>query len=76
VKYLLGEGAKINAASPNGTSALMMATREGKFATAELLIARGADVNHRNGDGASALTWAERNDDKTLVERLKRAGAK
>lgn len=76
VKYLLGEGAKINATSPNGTSALMMATREGKFATAELLIARGADVNHRNGDGASALTWAERNDDKILIERLKRAGAK
>jgi ankyrin repeat protein len=53
-----------------------LATREGRFATAELLIARGADVNHRNGDGASALTWAERNDDKILIERLKRAGAK
>lgn len=76
VAWLLGEGAKINAASPNGTTALMMAVREGRFSTAELLIARGADVNLRNQDGASALAWAERNDDKALVERLKRAGAK
>jgi len=53
-----------------------MAVREGKFSTAEILIARGADVNRRNENGASALDWAQRNDDKVLVERLKRAGAK
>ena len=41
------KGANINAASPNGTTALMMAVREGKTSTAELLIARGADVNQQ-----------------------------
>ena len=59
VRYLLAEGANINAVSPNGTTALMMAVREGKCSTALLLIARGADVNLRNENGASALDWAE-----------------
>ena len=76
VRWLLGEGADINAASPNGTTALMMAIRESRYQTALLLIARGADVNRRNENGASALDWAKRNDDGTMVERLKRAGAR
>jgi ankyrin repeat protein len=76
VRYLLAEGANIDAVSPNGTSALMMAVREEKFSTAELLIARGANVNIRNEQGATALSWAERSGDMTLVGRLKRAGAR
>ncbi len=43
VLYLLKEGADINAESPSGTTALMMATREARFATVELLIAQRAD---------------------------------
>ena len=76
VRYLLAEGAKIDAVSPNGTTALMMAVREEKISTAELLIARGANVNIRNENGATALEWADRSGDRALVERLKRAGAR
>lgn len=76
VRWLLGEGSDINAPSPNGTTALMMAVRENRYSTALLLIARGADVNRRNENGASALDWAKRSDDQQLVERLKRAGAR
>jgi uncharacterized protein len=76
VRYLLSEGAMIDAVSPNGTTALMMAVREEKFSTAELLIARGANVNVRNENGATALEWAERSGDSALVDRLKRAGAR
>jgi len=76
VRWLLGEGADINAQSPNGTTALMMAVREGKYSTALLLIARGANVSHRNENGASALDWAKRNDDTVMVERLRSAGAR
>ena len=54
----------------------MMAVRENRFATAELLLARGADPNLRNQNGASALDWAKRNDDTALVAVLKRAGAR
>ncbi len=56
--------------------ALMMAVRENRTSTAELLIARGANVNHRNENGASALQWATRNESTALVERLRRAGAR
>ena len=76
VRWLLGEGAAIDAISPNGTTALMMAVRENRYSTAILLMARGANVNHRNENGASALDWAKRADDATMVERLRRAGAR
>ena len=42
----------------------MMAVREGKGPTVELLIARGADVNRRNQNGASALAWALRGNEQ------------
>ena len=73
VRYLLAEGAEINAGSPNGTTALMMAIREGRFVTAELLLKERADPNRRNDNGMTALDFARRNDDKAMVESLKRA---
>ena len=76
VRYLLAEGAEINAGSPNGTTALMMAIREGRFVTAELLLKERADPNRRNDNGMTALDFARRNDDKAMVESLKRAGAR
>lgn len=75
VTYLLAEGANINAASPNGTTALMMAVREGKGSVVTLLLSKGADVNKRNQNGASALSWALRGNEKAMAEALKRAGA-
>ena len=76
IEYLLAQGAKVNAASPNRTSALMMAVREGKGPTVTLLIARGADVNHSNENGATALAWAERGNEKAMAAELRKAGAK
>ena len=54
----------------------MMAAREGRASTLDLLIARGADVNHRNENGASALDWAQRAKEPAMVDRLRRAGAR
>src|SRR4029450_9512787 len=48
VRYLLAEGADINATSPNGTTAVMMAVRENRASTLELLLAKGAKPNLRN----------------------------
>ncbi len=76
VRYLLSEGANVNAQSPNGMSALMMAVREAHPSTVELLLANRADINHRNEKGASALDVAKRNDDAEMVARLRRAGAR
>lgn len=76
IRYLLAEGANIDAVSPNGTTALMMAVREGKFSTVELLLAARADPNRRNDHGMSAMDFARRNENDALVERLRRAGAR
>jgi Na+-transporting NADH:ubiquinone oxidoreductase subunit NqrE len=76
LRYLLAEGANMDAVSPNGTSALMMAVRENRLSTVELLIARGVNVNLRNENGASALDWATRNNDAVMVALLKKAGAR
>ena len=76
INYLLAEGANINAVSPNGTSALMMAVREGKGPTVTLLIAKGANVNVRNQDDATALAWALRGNEQAMAAALRRAGAK
>lgn len=75
IRYLLAEGANVDGASPNGTTALMMAVREGKFSTVELLLEARADPNRRNDHGMTASDFARRNENASLVERLRRAGA-
>ncbi|HVO89567.1 MAG TPA: ankyrin repeat domain-containing protein [Casimicrobiaceae bacterium] len=76
VGFLLDQGANIDATSPNGTSALMMAVREHKISTAELLVSRGANVNQRNQSGATALDYARQGNETELAERLLRAGVR
>ena len=73
--YLLDAGADVNAASPNGTTALMMAVRGGHAAVVDLLLARGADVAHRNDAGATALAWAQRGGLDAIERALRRSGA-
>ena len=68
-------GAKIDAESPNGTTALMMAVRGGQTAAVDLLLAKGADVNHRNQNGASALGWARRGGFDAIEKALTARGA-
>jgi len=57
-------------------TALMMAAHEGKASTVDLLLSRGADANLRNQDGKSALDIARRGNEKAMVERLQRSGAR
>lgn len=58
VKLLLEQHAYIDAASPNGTTSLMMAARYGRRDVAELLLDEGADVSIKNQLGLSALDFA------------------
>jgi ankyrin repeat protein len=67
---LLDQYAYIDAASPNGTTPLMMAARYGTQDAVKLLLEAGADPMLRNGLGFSAIDFAnqaERNDSAALI---------
>lgn len=58
VRFLLDQGADINAIAPNGASPLMMAARYGAEDSVRLLVARGADKRVRNSLNQSAVDYA------------------
>jgi uncharacterized protein len=70
VALLLDRGAPIDARSPNGTTALMMAARYGAIDAADLLVKRGADRNLRNDRGLTAVEFATAANRDELAQRL------
>ena len=75
IRFLLDAKADIDATSPNGTTALMMAVRGNHYTVAELLLERGANVNIRNENGEHSLNWAEKAGYFSIVSLLKKHGA-
>jgi hypothetical protein len=61
-KYLIARGAAVNAPSPNGSTPLMLAAREGREELTRVLLESGADPKSKNDWGDSALTMAMRYD--------------
>ncbi|MEP6495279.1 MAG: ankyrin repeat domain-containing protein [bacterium] len=72
---LIARGADVNAASNQGTTALMGAACEGGTVL-EQLVAKGADVNARDGKGSTALMNAASCGEAANVSRLMIAGAR
>jgi ankyrin repeat protein len=70
VALMLDSGAHIDAASPNRTTALMMAARYGPEASVDLLISRGADLRLRNDKGLNAADFARQVGRESLATRL------
>ena len=60
--YLIEHGAKVNARSPNGSTPLMMAAREGREELARTLLESGADTRAKNDWGDTPLVLAMRYD--------------
>jgi len=75
VRALIGTRANVNAAEPDGTTALHWAVRAGDRPTAELLLRAGAKANAATRYGVTPLWLAATNGDEALVVALLKAGA-
>jgi len=71
--YLLEESAYIDAASPNGTTPLMMAAQYASEGMVKLLIGEGADVSLRNQQGLNAVDFARKSEREFMVQLLSQA---
>ena len=75
VSALLQQKADVNAAQPDGATALHWAAHWDDLATADLLIRAGANVNAKNDYGATPLSLACMNGNSAMVDKLLTAGA-
>jgi ankyrin repeat protein len=73
---LLSAKADVNAAQPDGATALAWAVHLGQREMANALIKAGANVNAADEHGETPLTLASANGDGVLVQKLLAAGAK
>lgn len=76
-KFLLEQGARVNAKSKTGGTALMEAAYFGHFDVVEFLLDNGADVNTQNSLGGwTALIFAQQQGHTNVCDLLRRHGAK
>jgi ankyrin repeat protein len=75
VRVLLKQRVDVNAASPDGTTALHWAAEANANELAQLLIAAGAKANAANRYGVTPLTLAATKGNAVLAEALLKAGA-
>jgi ankyrin repeat protein len=75
IRRLVQEKTDVNAAEPDGTTALHWASYRDDGESADLLIKAGANVNAANDLGATPLWTASLNGSATMVRRLLQAGA-
>jgi len=60
VRRLVDEGVEINGQSPNGTTALMAAVKNGRAEIACELVELGADLSICDQEGLNAISWAQK----------------
>ncbi len=70
VRWLVEQGAALEAQSPNGTTPLMMAAGYGAIDAADLLLKLGADAKRVNQVGIDAVAFAKRAGRDALARRL------
>ena len=67
---LISRGAEVNARSPNGSTPLMLAAREGRESLTKVLLESGADPKLKSDWGDNALTLAMRYDHYRLGKMI------
>jgi uncharacterized protein len=72
---LIQQKADVNAAEPDGTTAIMWASRRDDLDLADRLIRAGADVKTGNRYGVTPLSLACLNGSAGMIEKLLKAGA-
>ena len=75
VKVLLRAGLHPDEREPNGSTALMVASRRGNVETVRALIDAGANVNLLDNQGVSALTWSLEGSHKATSDLLAKFSA-
>jgi ankyrin repeat protein len=75
VRYLLDEGADVNARENFGNTALAEATYYGHIAVIKELLARGADIN-AIGEGGTALDIAVNRNNSAVADLLRHHGGR
>ena len=75
VRVLVADGVDVNAAQPDGATALHWAAHWNDPDAVELLLRSGADANAANDFGVTPLALASTNANPALVVRLLEAGA-
>ncbi len=74
-RYLLDQGADVDAPAPNGHSALMLAARNGHLEVVQALLADGADTEIRTADGQTALELALSTGNTEIAQLIRNARA-
>jgi uncharacterized protein len=75
VQSLLQQKADVNAAQPDGATAIQWAVYRDDLEMADLLIAAGADIKLANREGATPLYLASLHGSAPMIEKLLKAGA-
>jgi ankyrin repeat protein len=75
LRALIAKGADVNAAEPDGTTALHWASYRDDVESADAMLRAGAKVNSANDLGATPLWIASLNGSGAMVRRLLQAGA-
>ena len=70
VRRLAADGIEVNGQSPNGTTALMAAVKNGHAEVAFELIDLGADVDLTDTDGVTAMEWAKRKGQAMIIKGI------
>jgi len=70
VRRLAADGIEVNGQSPNGTTALMAAVKNGHAEVAFELIDLGADVELADSDGLTAVEWARRKGQAMILKGI------